>query len=439
MFENIQSKLMDIFNKGSIINRLTSKQQHDLCCDIEDLLLQHDVASDIVDKLINKVKLVVAKSSGDSDVRKYVMSILYKEIVKLLVPETLCPRVWEKMEEFDAICNFAPAHTTSMWLLCGMQGAGKTSAVSKLAWLLTTYFNKKVLIAACDYVRPAAYEQICGFCSVVEIPVVHIENASPITNIIEAKQHANINQYDVLLVDISGNLNDGSELEKLCKTFDFNEVLWVSSIVYGIQAIDYVSQLPARKYITGMIITMLDGLAKGGICLSLVDKAQVPIKFETFGEKQTDIRVFNALSMADRIIGCGDIVNLIKTAKETVSKQSEISYHKLIKNVVMGNCTFNDLRNIVKLSDNMGGIDMIKYMLPDYVQELMNVDTLKILNVVLDSMTKEELECKVVMNKSRIQRIAYGSGVPLEKCKDIMQLPQKMCQAVNMFMTKVNK
>ncbi len=305
-------------------------------------------------------------------------------------------------------------------LLCGLQGSGKTTTCAKLAaYIGKTEKHKKVLMAACDLQRPAAIEQLKKLGASLQILVHHQEGESnPIRAAKSALERAVSEGFDVLIVDTAGRLAVDEELmgqlEEMKRLLSPKEVLFVANATTGQDAVKTAAEFDKRVQITGSILTMLDGNARAGAAISIREVTQKPLKFEGVGEKSSDLQVFNPRSMADRILGMGDVINLVKKAQEAISEEQSIELEKKLKKAAF---TYEDYLSQMAMVKKMGSFKGLLRMLPgiDAMGDLDVPDAeFKKMEAIIHSMTLDERQEKVELEHGRRKRVALGSGVPVD-------------------------
>jgi signal recognition particle subunit SRP54 len=317
-------------------------------------------------------------------------------------------------------------------LMCGLQGSGKTTQTAKLAaYFQKKEFRKKVLVAACDLQRPAAVEQLKKLCEPAEIPVFALEGeTNPVRVAKEALQKAKKEQFDVLIVDTAGRLHIDEELmqqlEELKAAIEPHEVLFVASSATGQDAVKTAAEFDKRVAMTGTILTMLDGSARAGAAISIREVTQKPLMFEGIGEKIGDLQPFNPHSMADRILGMGDIVNLVRKAQE---EMEETEVEKLEKKMRKAAFTYDDYLTQMGMMKKMGPLKGLLQMLPgaaNFPDLDKSADEFKKIESIIFSMTPDERRERVEMLPSRRWRIAKGSGTSVDDVNRLVKNFKKM-------------
>ena len=333
-----------------------------------------------------------------------------------------------------------------MILVCGLQGSGKTTQCAKLAaYLEKKPHNKRTLLAACDLQRPAAIDQLKKLAMGIEASVFSIEGEKdPIRVAKEALHKAKLENYDILIVDTAGRLHVDeqlmSELAHLKKILDPQEVLFVASAATGQDAVKTAVEFDSRIQITGTILTMLDGSARAGAAISICEVTKKPLKFEGTGEKIDDLQLFNPHSMADRILGMGDVINLVRKAQDNIDEKER---EEIEKKILKATFTYNDYLKQMAMVKRMGSLKGLLKMLPG-MSGLNEIDLdekeFAKMEAMICSMTSAERNEKVELIPSRRRRIASGSGTKIDDvnrmvkgfkrikqfCKDMPQLKHQM-------------
>jgi signal recognition particle subunit SRP54 len=308
----------------------------------------------------------------------------------------------------------------SVLMLCGLQGSGKTTTCAKLAgYIGKTLKGKKILLAACDLQRPAAIDQLKKLGAGLGVPVFHLDGEkSPLKMAKKAFEKADAEGFDVLIVDTAGRLHIDEELmkelEEMKRFLNPREVLFVANATTGQDAVKTAAEFDKRVQITGTILTMLDGNARAGAAISIREVTNKPLKFEGVGEKVGDLQIFNPRSMADRILGMGDVINLVKKAQENISEQESLDLEKKLKKASF---TYEDYLKQMGMVRKMGSLKSLLKMIPGFggMGDLDFSDSeFNKMEAIIYSMTPAERQEKVELEHSRRKRIALGSGVPVD-------------------------
>lgn len=429
MFGILTDKFKTLFTTLAGKKTLTEDNIADAVREVRLALLDADVNYTVASNFVKNVK---EKALGESVLKsvspqQQFIKIVHDELVSLMGGE-------EKPLQLHG----SPA----VILLCGLQGAGKTTHCAKLAaYLKKKEFNKKVLIAACDLQRPAAVEQLKKLASSIEVPVFAIDGESnPIKVAKQALEKAKKEGFDVLIVDTAGrlHLDDAlmEQLEEIKEALSPSEILFVANATTGQDAVKTAAEFDKRISITGTILTMLDGNARAGAAISIREITQKPLKFEGIGEKIQDFQPFHPKSMADRILGMGDVVNLVRMAQENIDEEASKDLEKKLKKAAF---TYDDYLRQMGMIKKMGSFKSLIKMIPG-VPDLGSLDVsekeFSKLEAMILSMTLQERQEKVELVPSRRRRIASGSGTQVDDVnrmvKGFQRLKQFMKQMPNM-------
>jgi signal recognition particle subunit SRP54 len=304
-----------------------------------------------------------------------------------------------------------------------LQGSGKTTHAAKLALWLKKHFHKSPLLVALDLQRPAAIEQLKILGKKIGAPVFSIEGETDPLKV--AKEALKEGEYDVLIFDTAGRLHIDEELmeqlEKLKKTVDPEEVIFVANAASGQDAVKTAKQFEERIGITGSILTMLDGTTRAGAAVSIKEITGKPLLFEGVGEKVEDIQIFNPHSMADRILGMGDVINLVKKAEEQFSEEENARLEKKLRSASF---TFNDYLKQMSSIKKMGPLKGLLKMIPGIGDAINLEDSEKEftkMEAIILSMTQEEREGEVELIPPRKRRIAKGSGTSMDEVNRLVK------------------
>lgn len=407
MFGALTQKLQQLFHglKGS--KTLTEENVSDAVRQVRLALLDADVNFSVASALVQRVR---AKALGETVLKSVNPTQQFIEIVHSELTELM------GSDEVPLDIRGKPA----VVMVCGLQGSGKTTSVAKLAhYLRRSEPHKKILLAACDLQRPAAVLQLKKLAGEVGVEVVAVDGETdPIRVAKLAREKASKEAFDVLLVDTAGRLHLDEELmvqlAEMKQCLEPREVLFVANAATGQDAVKTAAEFNARVEITGTILTMLDSNARAGSAISIREVTQKPLKFEGVGERITDLQLFNPRSMADRILGMGDVINLVKKAKEAITEEESAELEKKIRKASF---TYNDYLKQMGRVKKMGSLKSLLKMLPG-MGAMEGLDfsdqEFKRLEAIILSMTPEEREEEVELEHSRRRRIALGSGVPVD-------------------------
>lgn len=413
MFESLSDKLQNVFSNLRGKGKLTEKDVDAAMREIRMALLEADVNYKVVKSFVANVK---ERAIGE----EVMESLTPGQMVVKIVNEELTKLMGEK----EVKLNFS-SNPPTVIMLCGLQGAGKTTHAGKLANFLKGK-NKKPLLVACDIYRPAAIKQLQVVGDQANTPVFSLgDKISPVEIAKAGLKEAKSKSYDVVIIDTAGRLHIDddlmNELEDIKAEVKPDDILLVVDSMTGQDAVNVAENFDTRLDITGVILTKLDGDTRGGAALSIREVTSKPIKFVGVGEKLEDLQSFHPDRMASRILGMGDVLSLIEKAEDALDakKASELS-EKLRSQTF----TFNDYLDQLNQIRNMGPLEDLLAMIPGFNSKMlkgMNIDEKDIGHVeaIILSMTNEERENPDIIDKSRRERIALGSG---SKPQDVNRL-----------------
>ena len=437
MFESLSDKLGGIFGKLRGKGSLSENDVMAVSREIRVALLEADVALPVVKDFIASIK---DKAVGEKIIKgvnpgQQVVKIVHDELVKLLGGASDADKKQQELK-FGA----AP----SAYLMVGLQGSGKTTSTAKIAKMLSDKQKKKVLMASLDVYRPAAQEQlkILGEQTGVETLEI-IEGQKPVEIANRALKEAAKGGFDVVMLDTAGRLSLDEELmaevEAVKKATNPVETLLVADAMTGQDAVETAKRFNERVEITGIMLTRVDGDARGGAAMSMKAITGKPVKLVGIGEKWTEIEPFYAERIAGRILGMGDIVSLVEKASETVDRDEAA---KMAEKFKKGKFDFNDLLSQMRQMNKMGGMGAMLKMLPGLgkmsgmLEEAgMDDGFIKKQEAMILSMTTAERENPSLLNASRKKRIAAGSGTTVQ---DLNKLVKQQMQMATM-MKKMKK
>ncbi|MDD7275909.1 MAG: signal recognition particle protein, partial [Treponema sp.] len=329
--------------------------------------------------------------------------------------------------------------TLSIILLLGLQGAGKTTAASKLAARLAKE-GRKPMLAACDLVRPAAIQQLCVLGEKIGIPVHHEDTKDAVKVAKDAIKEAKKGGYDTLIIDTAGRLQIDqdmmAEIAEVKKAVNPDEVLLVADAMTGQNAVDIAKTFDEALQLTGVILTKFDSDARGGAALSLKSITGKPILFIGTGEKTEDFEPFHPERIASRILGMGDIVSLVEKAQATIDEEEA---EKLQKKMMSETFTLQDMLDQLQRVKKMGSLQSIMEMMPGMAAQMgdQDIDTsaMKRQEAIILSMTKKERANHLIIGPSRRKRIAKGSGTSVAEVNRLI----KQFEKTRLAMKKLTK
>ena len=407
MFGALTDKLQNLFAGISGKKTLTEDNISDAIRDVRLALLDADVNFVVTNNFIKKVK---EKSLGEAVTKsvspgQQFIKIVHDELVALMGSDESGLDLQGKL---------------STIMLCGLQGSGKTTSSAKLAaYIQRTQKHKKILLAACDLQRPAAVEQLKILGSSIKVPVFTIDGAfNPVEVAKKAYQKAVDESFDVLIVDTAGRQHvDVGLMQELLQIRDIvnpREVLFVANATTGQDAVRTALEFDKCVSITGTILTMLDGNARAGAAISIAEITKKPLKFEGVGEKIADLQLFHPRSMADRILGMGDVINLVRKAEEHFDEQEKVKMEQKLRTASF---TYSDFLKQMSMIKKMGSFKGLLKMIPG-MSSLGDLDfsekQFKQTEAMILSMTAKERDESVELCHLRKKRIAKGSGVHID-------------------------
>lgn len=423
MFQNLSDRLSGVFKRLTSKGLLSEADVDEAMREVRIALLEADVALPVAKEFIAKVK---EKAIGQEVVR----SVSPGQMVVKIVSDQLV----ELLGQGDAELNISVT-PPAVILMAGLQGSGKTTSTAKLALRLREKQKKKVLVASLDVQRPAAQQQLevlAGQVGVTSLPIIAGQKPEAIAE--RALKMAKLEGFDVLLLDTAGRLHVDAELmDELKRVHDLtrpHEVLLVADAMTGQDAVTIARQFKEQVPLTGIVLTRVDGDARGGAALSMAQVTGCPVKFMGVGEKVTEFEPFHAERIASRILDMGDVVSLVERAVENIDKaEAEAMAKKLQK----GEFDLDDLASQLRQMKKMGGISSMLGMLPgmgQLKQKLgdMPVDDKALLRqeAILSSMTAKERRSPDLLNASRKKRVAAGSGTSVQDVNRLLKQHKQM-------------
>ncbi|WP_456483694.1 signal recognition particle protein Srp54 [Methanopyrus kandleri] len=396
-------RLADIAKKIKGASIIDEDFVREVVRDVQRALLEADVDVKLVLELSKRIEKRALEEEPPAGVpkRDYLLRIVYEELVELLGGE--------KTEGLDIDLS----RDVNVIMLVGLYGMGKTTTAAKLARYLQRKGYRVGLVGADPY-RPAAGEQLRQLAEEVDVPV-HVEDVDDAVEMAVKGVEALKDECDVVIVDTAGRdrLSEDliDELREMAERIEPHEVLLVLDATVGQKAGDHAEAFHEAVQLTGVVITKLDTAAKGGGALSAVARTGAPIKFVGTGERVDDLEEFNPKSFVARLLGIGDIDELLRRTEEMLEEEEKA------EDVLEGEFTLKDLYEQLEALSKMGPVDKLLQYVPGMgggrnVREISQIteERLKKYKVIMDSMTEKELENPEILNKSRIRRIAIGSG-----------------------------
>ena len=428
MFDNLSDRLGNVFDRLKGRGALSESDVREAMREIRIALLEADVALPVVRRFIDAV---TEKAIGQ-DVLKSVTP--GQQVVKIVDDELVDMLGGTEVEGL----NFA-AKPPVVIMMVGLQGSGKTTTTAKLGKLIRQKHGKKALMASLDVNRPAAQEQLKVLGEQVEVATLPIiEGQQPVDIARRAMESAKLQAADVLLLDTAGRLHVDealmAEMKAIAGVSTPTEVLLVVDSLTGQDAVNVAQSFTGEVPLTGVVLTRMDGDARGGAALSMRYVTGKPIKFAGTGEKLDAIEAFDPRRVAGRILGMGDVVSLVEKAAESI-KQDEAE--ALAKKMAQGQFDLDDLRMQLKQMQNMGGLGMLAGMLPGMkkakaAMAASNMDDRVLLHMdaIIGSMTPKERTRPALLNAKRKKRVAAGSGTDVQTVNKVLKMHQEMGRAM---------
>ncbi len=413
-FESLGEKLQNVFKGLRSKGRLTEADVKAALKEVKMALLEADVNFRVVK---NFVKAVQEKAIGEDVLNSLtpgqtVIKYVHEELVKMM-GETVVEIPLRAGDEITVI------------MMCGLQGAGKTTTAAKLAAKLKE-MGKRPLLAACDVYRPAAVEQLQTNGEKVGVPVFSMGTGHDPVNIAKAAvEHAKANQNNIVFLDTAGRLHIDEELMEELKRIktevDVSQTILTVDSMTGQDAVNVAGIFDEALSIDGVILTKLDGDTRGGAALSIREVTGKPIYYVGMGEKLSDLEQFYPDRMASRILGMGDVMTLIEKAEAQIDQDKAAELTRKMKN---NEFDFNDFLEQMQQMKKMGGISSILSMMPGMglPSDLdIDDDALKGTEAIIYSMTREERTKPSIINPSRKRRIAAGAGVDISEVNRLLK------------------
>ena len=429
-FESLSEKFQRILKKVRGQSRLTEANMDEMLKEVRIALLEADVNFKVVKEFVEQVKqkAIGAEVYTKLNPSQMVVKIVHDELTELLGSG-------ESEIKYEK-------NKPTIIMLVGLQGTGKTTSAGKLANLMKKKLGKKVLLAAGDVYRPAAIDQLEQIGRQIDVPVFSMgTNVSPVEIAKKARDKAYNDHFDVLILDTAGRLQIDEllmkELQDINAGINPNEILLLVDAMSGQDAINVAKAFNSSLTLTGIIMSKLDGDARGGSALSIKHLTGVPIKFAGTGEKLTDLDVFHPDRMADRILGMGDVVTLVEKVQEEIDEKEARKDAELM---MQGKFTLDDLLKQMKRIQKLGSLGGLLKLIPGMPkitdeQKEAGEKEMKNFEAIINSMTPYERENPEVLKNSRKVRIAKGSGKTnadinrlLKRYESMLEMMKKMQQ-----------
>ena len=417
MFSNLTDRLSSVIDRLKGQATLTESHVNDALKEIRIALLDADVALPVVKDFVEKIRTQAIGQDiiKNTNAAQMVIKIVYDHLVEALGPET-------------APLNFQKPLTS--YMLVGLQGAGKTTFTAKLAQYLKNKHQKKILMVSLDVYRPAAQKQLEILGQQIGIDTQEIsDQTSPVDIAHSALKYAKQEKYDLVLFDTAGRLHIDTalmkELEDITQITAPQETFLVVDAMTGQDAVKVAQHFQEQLSLTGIVLTRIDGDARGGAALSMRSITNCPVKFLSTGEKLDQITDFHPKRIASRILDMGDIVSLVEKASEMVDQKEA---EKLFKKLNKGKFDFNDLAAQLKQVTKMGNLKSILNFIPGMAKMKAKIDESKLETklirqqiAIISSMTARERRFPKLLNTSRKERISKGSGTSIPEVNKLIK------------------
>lgn len=407
-FESLTEKLQNVFKNLRSKGRLTEEDVKTACKEVKMALLEADVNFKVVKQFIKTVeeRAVGADVLNGLNPGQMVIKIVNEELISLMGSE-------------GAEIQFQPGKSITVIMMCGLQGAGKTTTTAKLAGKLKQK-GKKSLLVACDVYRPAAIKQLEVNGEKQGVDVFSMgENHKPVDIAKAALEHAVKNGHNVVILDTAGRLHIDedmmAELKEIKEKVEVHQTILVVDVMTGQDAVNVAREFDEKVGLDGVILTKVDGDSRGGAALSVKAVTGKPILYAGMGEKLSDLEQFYPDRMANRILGMGDVLSLIEKAQESIDIDED-KEKEMAARVKKGKMDFNDYLESMKQMRNMGGMGAILSMMGMNTAQLESAIDEKELartEAIVLSMTPAERSNPKLLNPSRKHRIAKGAGVDI--------------------------
>lgn len=430
-FESLSEKIQMSLRRLTGRGKVNEKDIEDAMREVRISLLEADVNYKIVKQFIAEVK---EKALGEKVMKSLtpgdqVVKIVYEELVKLMGDE--------------AVPINLKKSGTSVLLMVGLQGSGKTTHAGKLASYLRKNNNLKPLLVAADIYRPAAINQLVQIGKQLNVEVFQMGILTkPQIIVKKALEHARMNNFNLVIIDTAGRLQiDEPLMEELVEIKEIahpDEILLVVDAMTGQDAVNVATTFHEKLDVTGCILTKLDSDTRGGSALSIRYMTQIPIKFVGMGEKLDDLEVFHPERMAKRILGMGDVVSFIEKAQANIDEEEAM---KLAERLEKGIFTYNDFLDQIKKIKKMGSLKSLLGMIPGLGSQIKNIDIddkqFVYIETMIGAMTKEERRNPDLVAKgySRRIRIANGSGRSYSEVNGMVKRFEEMKKQMQSLMS----
>jgi signal recognition particle subunit SRP54 len=421
MFENLTEKLQRTFKNLRGQGKLTEEHLDAALAEIREAMLEGDVALPVIDELLASIR---SKALGS----EVMLQLSPDQQVIKLVRDELTALLGKHAKPLFA------SRPPSVWMIVGLQGSGKTTTTGKLAKWLTQHGHRPIVVST-DVYRPAAREQLAQVAKAINVSLwPGAGTDKPLEIVRGAIKEAKLSASDIIIVDTAGRLHIDddlmNELGYLKKELQPSEILFIADAMIGQDAVRSAGEFHKRLGLTGVILTKLDGDARGGAALSISKVSGAPVKFVGLGEKYDALEGFYPERIVSRILGMGDIMSLIERAEQAVDKNAALDLERKLRTEGF---TLEDFRDQLRQIRKMGPLDQLVDMLPK-VGPLQNIPKdasvdegkLKQVEAIINSMTNQERQDHNVIDGKRRKRIAKGSGTTVQDVNQVLKQYMQM-------------
>jgi len=432
MFDALSDRLGNTFDRLRGRGALREQDVRDAMREVRIALLEADVALPVARDFIEKV---TEKAVGESVLKSVTPG---QQVVKIVNDELVAMLGGSEGEDGHVPLTLE-AKPPVVIMMVGLQGSGKTTSTAKLGKLIREKHGKKAMMASLDVNRPAAQEQLAVLGKQAQVDTLPIvEGQQPVEIAKRALESAKLRNVDVVLLDTAGRLHVDealmAEMKAVASVATPTEVLLVVDSLTGQDAVNVAQSFSDEVPLTGVILTRMDGDARGGAALSMRAVTGKPIKFAGVGEKLDALEAFHPRRVAERILGMGDVVSLVEKAAETIKvEEAEL----LAKRMAKGQFDLNDLRMQLKQMQSMGGLGMLAGMMPGMKKAKaamqasgMDDKVLVHMDAIMGSMTPKERANPALLNAKRKKRVAAGSGTQVQDVNKVLKMHQEMSRAM---------
>tara|TARA_B100001971_G_scaffold189217_1_gene191110 strand:- start:188 stop:1672 length:1485 start_codon:yes stop_codon:yes gene_type:complete len=432
MFDALSDRLGNTFDRLRGRGALREQDVRDAMREVRIALLEADVALPVARDFIEKV---TEKAVGEAVLKSVTPG---QQVVKI-VNDELVAMLGGGDGEDGHVPLTLEAKPPVVIMMVGLQGSGKTTSTAKLAKLIREKHGKKAMMASLDVNRPAAQEQLAVLGEQAHVDTLPIiEGQQPVDIARRALESAKLRNVDVVLLDTAGRLHVDealmAEMKAVASVATPTEVLLVVDSLTGQDAVNVAQSFSDEVPLTGVILTRMDGDARGGAALSMRAVTGKPIKFAGVGEKLDALEAFHPRRVAERILGMGDVVSLVEKAAETIKVEEA---EALAKRMAKGQFDLNDLRMQLQQMQKMGGLGMLAGMMPGMKKAKaamqasgMDDKVLVHMDAIMGSMTPKERANPALLNAKRKKRVAAGSGTNVQDVNKVLKMHQEMSRAM---------